>query len=193
MMYHPISVKQIPILGLVLFLTFLLVCVAHAQDNSEDIYFDLPPGFEEGFEDGDQSFFIREWVPKGATVNDWSQMLTLTVQDVPNLDPVEFFNHMADGWKEDCPEYGGMLLHEGLENNYSVAVWFLKCPTNPMTGKPEFTYVKAISGNENFYTVQLAYALRSDEIDESTMNQSMAYLKQVTVCDDSRPQAHACN
>ena len=84
-------------------------------------------------------------------------------------------------------------LHEGLENNYPVAVWFLKCPNNPMTSKPEFTYVKGVSGNENFYTVQLAYALRSDEIDESTVNQSMTFLKQVTVCDNSRPQAHTCN
>ena len=110
-----------------------------------------------------------------------------------NLNPVEFFNHMADGWEEACPEYGGMLVHEGRENNYPVAIWLLRCPNNPMTNKPEFTYVKGISGNENFYTVQLAYALQADEIDDSIVNQSMAFLKQVTVCDDSRPQTHACN
>ena len=192
-MYHLTSVKRGSLWGISLVTASLLFCGAHAQSTSEDIYFDLPPGFEEGFEDDDESFFIQEWVPTGETVNDWSQMLTLTVQDMPNLDPVEFFNHMADGWEEACPEYGAMLLHEGLENNYPVAVWFLKCPNNPMTSKPEFTYVKGVSGNENFYTVQLAYALRSDEIDESTVNQSMTFLKQVTVCDNSRPQAHACN
>ena len=120
-------------------------------------------------------------------------MLTLTVQNLSNLDPVEFFNQMADGWADSCPEYGAMLLHEGLENNYPVAVWFLKCPNSPMTNKPEFAYVKGISGNDNFYTVQLAYALRSDELDESIINRSMAFLKQTVVCDDSRRQAHACN
>ena len=192
-MHHSLSVTQIPKLGVALFLTFLLASVTHAQDNSEDIYFDLPPGFEEGFEDGDESFFIQEWVPKGETVNDWSQMLTLTVQDVANLNPVEFFNHMADGWEEACPEYGGMLLHEGRENYYPVAVWLLRCTNNPITEKPEFTYVKGISGNENFYTVQLASALQADEIDDSTVDQSMAFLKQATVCDATRPQAHACN
>ena len=192
-MYHLTSAKRDSLWGISLITASLLFCGAHAQSTSEDIYFVLPPGFEEGFEDDDESFFIQEWVPKGETVNDWSQMLTLTVQDMPNLDPVEFFNHMADGWEEACPEYGAMLLHEGLENNYPVAVWFLKCPNNPMTSKPEFTYVKGVSGNENFYTVQLAYALRSDEIDESTVNQSMTFLKQVTVCDNSRTQAHACN
>ncbi len=176
-----------------LLVTLLLTCVVHAQDNSENIYFDLPPGFEEGFEDGDESFFLQEWVPTGETVDNWSQMLTLTVQDVANLNPVEFFNHMADGWEEACPEYGGMLLHEGRENNYPVAIWLLRCPNNPMTNNPEFTYVKGISGNENFYTVQLAYALQADEIDDSIVNQSMAFLKQVTVCDDGRPQTHACN
>tara|TARA_Y100001934_G_scaffold276773_2_gene374054 strand:- start:291 stop:824 length:534 start_codon:yes stop_codon:yes gene_type:complete len=171
----------------------LLFYSAPAQSDSEEIYFDLPPGFEKVFEDGDESFFIHEWVPQGETASDWSQMLTLTVQDLRNLDPVTFFNHMADGWEEDCPEYGGMLLHEGLENNYPVAVWFLKCPNNSMTNKPEFTYVKGISGNDNFYTIQMAYALRSDELNDSIVNRSMAFLKQAFLCDDSRPQTHACN
>ena len=192
-MEHLMSAKKIPMRGLALTLMFFLVCIAQGQNKIENVYLELPPGFEEGFKDGDESFFIQEWVPKGETVNDWSEMLTLTIQDTPNVDPVEFFNRMADGWEESCPEYGGMLLHEGLENNYPVAVWFLKCPTNPMTNKPEFTYVKGIAGNEHFYTVQLAYALRSEEITDSTMNYSMGFLKRVTVCDDSRPQAHACD
>ena len=192
-MSNALPVIRKPGWGLTLLVTLLLTCVVHAQDNSENIYFDLPPGFEEGFEDGDESFFLQEWVPTGETVDNWSQMLTLTVQDVANLNPVEFFNHMADGGEEACPEYGGMLLHEGRENNYPVAIWLLRRPNNPMTNNPEFTYVKGISGNENFYTVQLAYALQADEIDDSIVNQSMAFLKQVTVCDDSRPQTHACN
>ena len=186
-------VKQFPIRGLALLLMFFLVFAAHGQDNTENIYFDLPPGFEKGFEESDESFFIQEWVPKGESVNDWSEMLTLTIQNMPNVNPIDFFNHMADGWEKSCPEYGGMLLHEGLEKNYPVALWFLKCPTNPMTHKPEFTYIKGIAGNEHFYTVQLAYALRSDEITDLTINRSMAFLRQVIVCDDSRPQAHACD
>lgn len=100
---------------------------------------------------------------------------------------------MADGWKESCPEYVGMLLNEGLENNYRVAVWFLKFPANPKTNKPEFACVRGVAGNENFYTVQLVYALRSDEITDSTMNYSMELLKQISVCDGSRPEAHACH
>ena len=190
---HLMSVEQIPMRGLALLLMFFLACIAHAQDNTENVYFELPPGFVEGFKDRDESFFIREWVPKGESVDGWSEMLTLTIQDMPNVDPVEFFNRMAEGWKEACPEYGGMLLHEGRENNYPVAIWFLKCPVNPMTNKPEFTYIKGIAGNENFYTVQLAYALHSEEITDSTMNYSMGFLKRVTVCDNSRPQAHACH
>ena len=113
-MSNALPVIRKPGWGLTLLVTLLLTCVVHAQDNSENIYFDLPPGFEEGFEDGDESFFLQEWVPKGETVDNWSQMLTLTVQDVANLNPVEFFNHMADGWEEACPEYGGMLLHLSL-------------------------------------------------------------------------------
>mgnify|MGYP003972528255 FL=1 len=90
-MDYLISFKQIPTRGLALLLMFSLACLAHAQGNTENIYFELPPGFEQGFEESDESFFIQEWVPKGESVNDWSEMLTLTIQNMPNIDPVGFF------------------------------------------------------------------------------------------------------
>lgn len=159
---------------------------------SEDISFDLPSGFAKAFEDGDSSFFIQEWVPTGESVDNWSQMLTLTVLEKANVDPIKFFDLMADEWGESCPDYGAMLLHHGQENNYPIAVWLLTCPENYMTGKPEVTYVKGISGNENFYTVQIAHAVRVDEVDDSTVNVSMGFLKQVAVCDNGRSEAHPC-
>ena len=177
---------------LILLASLFLVGTANSEDETEVIYLEIPSGFEKGFEDGDGSFSIQEWVPSGETVNDWGRMITLTVATLPNLDPVEYFDHMADGWKESCPEFGGMLLHEGSENNYPVAIWFLKCPDNPITNKPEFTYIKGISGNDAFYTVQLAFALGSDDIDDAIVTQSMEHLRGVFVCDGRKPEAHPC-
>ncbi len=39
-----------------------------------------------------------------------------------------------------------------MENGYPVAVWYLYCPLNKMTGKPEFTYFKGMSGAQGFYS-----------------------------------------
>ena len=64
-MSNTLPVIRKPGWGLTLLVTLLLTCVVHAQGKSENIYFELPPGFEEAFEDGDESFFIQEWVPKG--------------------------------------------------------------------------------------------------------------------------------
>ena len=51
------SAKQIPMQGLTLLLVFVLVCVAHGQNNTENVYLELPPGFEEGFKDGTNFFY----------------------------------------------------------------------------------------------------------------------------------------
>ena len=44
-MDYLISFKQIPTQGLALTFMFCLACIAHGQDNTENIYFELPPGF----------------------------------------------------------------------------------------------------------------------------------------------------
>ena len=177
----------------ILFTIFFSAGIAYSENEFEGIYLDIPSDFEKGFEEKRESFSIEEWIPSGESVSNWTRMITLTIQTLPNLDPLEFFNHMADGWAKSCPEYGGMLLHEGSENNYPIAIWFLKCPENPNTGKPEFTYVKGISGNDYFYTVQLAFANRTDEINDDIVKQSMNYLRDVGVCDGRRLAVHPCD
>ena len=51
-------------------------------------------------------FLFRNGCRRANQLTIWSEMLTLTIQNIPNIDPVEFFNRMADGWEESCPEYG---------------------------------------------------------------------------------------
>jgi hypothetical protein len=67
-------------------------------------------------------------------------------------------------------------------------LWQLSCPLNPSTQKVEYTYLKAIQGNDSFYLVQVAF--RYEPSDED-VTQWMQYLKQVQVCDTRIPE-RAC-
>ncbi len=170
-----------------------LLALCTTAGGSEQLTLEVPTEFDKKFEESTAVSEIHEWVPKGETVQDWTQMITLTVAyDLINFDPLKFFDEIARNWEEDCPDYAGMLLHEGLENNYPVAVWFLRCPKNPMTGRPEFTYFKGISGKDGFYTVQKAYAAHYKEIDEREINISMKFLKQARLCHTLDLADHPC-
>ena len=170
-----------------------LLALCTTAGGSEQLTLEVPTEFDKKFEESTAVSEIHEWVPKGETVQDWTQMITLTVAyDLINFDPLKFFDEIPRNWEEDCPDYAGMLLHEGLENNYPVAVWFLRCPKSPMTGRPEFTYFKGISGKDGFYTVQKAYAAHYKEIDEREINISMKFLKQARLCHTLDLADHPC-
>jgi hypothetical protein len=67
-------------------------------------------------------------------------------------------------------------------------VWYENCPLNTATGKPEFTWFKAIEGNDSFYLVQVALNVQpSDEVSTLWMD----YLKKVRICDTRLPD-RAC-
>ena len=79
-------------------------------------------------------------------------------------------------------------VSDGTENGYSFVLWQLYCPLNSVTQKPEFTYMKAIQGNDSLYLVQVAFRFESSEAD---VTQWIKYLKDVKVC-DSRISDRAC-
>ena len=74
---------------------------------------------------------------------------------------------------------GVRLLHRGVAADL---------PSNPKTKQPEYTYFKAIQGNDSLYVLQkvFKYEPSRDEIVKWTL-----YLKNVSVC-DSRIAERAC-
>ena len=59
----------------------------------------------------------------------------------------------------------------------------LTCPTNKQTGKPEWTWFKAIQGNDSFYVVQKAFRF---EPSQEQVVEWTKYLRRVSVCDSRR-------
>ena len=92
---------------LILLASLFLVGTANSEDETEVIYLEIPSGFEKGFEDGDGSFSIQEWVPSGETVNDWGRMITLTVATFLTSIPL----NISIIWQKDgrslVPNLGG--------------------------------------------------------------------------------------
>jgi hypothetical protein len=82
-----------------------------------------------------------------------------------------------------CPVKSSQLIAETRENG-----WYDNCSLNTATGKPEFTWFKAIQGNDSFYLVQVAVKIQPSE---ELSSRWVDYLKRVRVCDTRLPD-RAC-
>jgi hypothetical protein len=97
-------------------------------------------------------------------------------------------DHIAQGWLKACPQGVHVPVVDTTENGYPVSLWQLSCPNNPQTGKPEWTWFKALRGNDSLYLVQKAFRFDPSKAQITTW---IRYLKTVAVCDSRLPE-RAC-
>jgi len=164
----------------------LVATSAHATSlQNENLITPLPTGFKIGWRKIiPNRMTMVEYVPSGETVNDWSRMVTVQVFfHLSNIDPDRYIAGVANHWRAGCPGGDGKKVFGGFENGFATALWFLACPRNPQTGKPENTFFKAISGQDSLYVVQYAYR-RTLSRDVATPG--LRYLKTVFACDTRR-------
>ena len=181
--------KAVKLMAALATLTLALAPAAQAAERTELADFGAPPkGFKEGFRDMQSGMIMVELVPKGETVHNWKRLITQQSMQgyVSGVDGLRDF--MTGGWLSSCPQGGDVMpVTEGEENGYPFALWQMTCPLNPQTGKPEYTWVKAVQGEEGMYVKQFAfrYAPSKDELVAATLN-----LKKLSVCDGSAD--HPC-
>jgi len=160
-----------------------------AQFGDENLRQLLPHGFKVGFETTRGVMTMTEAVPDGETVKDWSEMVTTQVfLGRKGLDPVQFLSGIGHQWLAACPGSVAPAIHTGHANGYVVSMFFLECPINPTTGKPEATLFRAIEGADSFYAIQ--YAFRSIPTQDQ-IKAAAHYLGTVNVC-DTRTKDHPC-
>jgi hypothetical protein len=172
----------------------MFLCVFEVSANkTEFVQYSAPINLELKYQETQGDYRIQEWIPPGESLEDWSKMFTLTdAAALHNLDPLVFFEEIGKQWESTCPNFGGRVLYSGMENGYPVAVWYLYCPLNNMTGKPEFTYFKGISGAHGFYTAQFAFAVYSSQMEQPLADEAIDQLKNVSLCDEALPEIHPC-
>lgn len=169
-------------------IALLLIRPASAQLVNENLLVALPPGYKIGFRTERNAMLMREMVPDNETVDNWTEMVTVQIFHGMKATPEAFKDTLQRQWNAACPGATGAEITSAVENGYAVLLWLLDCPRNPGTGKPEFTWFKAIAGNDSFYLVQKAFKF---EPTKEQVNHWMRYLKTVAVC-DTRLAARAC-
>ncbi len=157
--------------------------------ENENLLTEIPAGFKVVYqaEQGNQT--ITEMVAEGETVEDWTIMVTMQVYlGEKNTTPNQAQDNLTQAWFNACQNSETYPIADGVENGYTFVLWQLYCPLNSTTQKVEYTFMKAIQGNDSFYLVQVAFRYEPTEAD---ITQWMQYLKQVQVCDARIPE-QAC-
>jgi hypothetical protein len=125
------------------------------------VAFSLPPPFRLGFERTTGNIYVREHVPEGETVEEWSRMITLSgVQGMaysPEATPQGYLRALARGFQRHCPDtYVALDLGpQPLAREPSAAI-VVSCGHVTSGGKAhsETSVMVAIKGSDDFYALQ---------------------------------------
>lgn len=125
------------------------------------VAFSLPPPFKLGFERTTGNIYVREHIPAGETVDEWSRMITLTgVQGMaysPEATPQGYLQALARGFQRHCPDtYVALDLGpQPLAKEPSFAT-VVSCGRVTSGGKAhsETSVMVAIRGADDFYALQ---------------------------------------
>lgn len=157
--------------------------------ENENLLAEVPPGFKIDFEGQENNFVISEMVPEGESVNDWTTLITVEIfLGEKNTTPEQYQQTLTDRWFGACENSETYPIADGEENGYKFVLWQLYCPLNRSTQTVEYTFLKAIQGNDSFYLVQVAFR---HEPSDQEITQWMNYFKEVQVCDSRIPE-RAC-
>lgn len=100
---------------------------------------------------------MREFVPRGETVEGWTRMLT--VQTMPwrmGLTPTGVLRMLANGMESACSGATVAPIEAAALNGRDGATIRVDCPRNPQTGKPETMFARAVQGDRSITMVQAA-------------------------------------
>jgi hypothetical protein len=125
------------------------------------VAFSLPPPFKLGFERTTGNIYVREHVPEGESVDEWSRMITLSgVQGMaysPEATLQGYLQALARGFQRHCPDtYVALDLGpQPLAREPSSAI-VVSCGRVTSGGKArsETSVMVAIKGSDDFYALQ---------------------------------------
>lgn len=173
------------------------------------VSYQLPAGFQPSYEEAGTEGYIQEAVPAGETVNDWSQMVTMTgIKDAEGqADMLEGAAQVQAGhFQQACAEtFTGTSFGATEINGLAGLVVFLGCGTvapsedgqDAQSETAVLIYVKSAFG---YVTVQWAErgppVAARPEYDIDTWKPRLAQLLPIRLCDavtDEEPPYLSCN
>jgi hypothetical protein len=130
---------------------------------SQAVAFSTPARFVAGEEQGAGRFYIRELVPRGETVNRWTEMITVTglqgAATVPKLTPLWGLQTIASSFAKACPStFNALQLGMLRIGTYDAETAVLSCGTNLQlrTPRSETALIVSFRGRQDLYTLQWA-------------------------------------
>ena len=169
-------------------------------EKSERLNMEIPMGWVAEISRTVGDIQIAEYYPPNST-EPWQQKITveaLTGSDLP--DPLVFTEGMAEQQSRLCNRFSVNPIFAGFENGYASAVQMMQCSDNKRTGKDLVTVIKAIRGNDSFYTVIRIWRLdqappplapETINLDQNELASWSQALRSVQVCDPALAE-HPC-
>ena len=130
---------------------------------SQLVAFSYPKGFAVAFEDAKNGSYIQESVPPGESVEQWTQMITVTgAKDLAlqaDMTPLRFTHGLAAGFQRACPDsYVAKGLGQVTLSGHEGFVSIISCGSVSAASGDHSESMLAIvlKGARDFYTVQWA-------------------------------------
>ena len=163
---------------------------------SQLVVWQMPAGFHGDYETTRGDSYIIEAVPRGQTVQDWRQIVTITGLKGAATDtratPTDLAANLAKRFKDDCPDsYEGREMDAPVVEGHAAYAALISCgslpPEDQLPAHSETALVVAIQGAHDFYTVQWS---ERGAPQDGPMRQDMATwyarlksLQPIAVCD----------
>jgi len=158
----------------------VLATPVFAAEN-EQLLLKPPKGFKVGAETKTDKDIKTVLLPDGQSLGNWTERVTAeTFLKMNDVAPAAYRDRIVKEFADACP--GGTVekVKDGTENLYPMAIWTQTCPRTKPTGKPEFTWLKAVQGRENFYLLQVS---QTAEPAAKQVKKWRAFLEATKVCD----------
>jgi len=156
------------------------------------VTFSLPAGFVTVFENTKGPSYLREAVPKGETVERWTQMITVTgakgAAGNPNISPESAAASLVGGFKSACPETfaakGFGPAKFGDQDAYAAVAGCGQVASSA-DKHSEIALIVAVKGSTDYYTLQWAErgpAAGRATIDEAKWLARLRQLQPIRFC-----------
>lgn len=159
------------------------------------VVFAMPAGFEPAYEDEQNGRYILELVPQGESVQDWSQMVTLTgaqgLQAAMAMEPKALvdwgLDEIAAGYQGACanPIIAEVFNDAPPPGSADGALAHLGCPMVTATGQSEQMMFWVTVAGDDLYTLQWAErgpGVETMEFDPPRWFDRFDLMKQMALC-----------
>jgi hypothetical protein len=155
---------------------------------SQLVRFQMPLSFVVVYENTKATQYIREAVPKGETVERWTQMITVTgykgLAANANVTPEKFAGGMSAGFKRLCPDsFAAKGLGAAKFSGADAFVAVTGCGT--VQGRSETVLIAVVKGVADYYTFQWAErgaAGGAPQVEDIRWPQRLRALQPIALC-----------